>query len=135
VDRILLSTDTTDRAVSDEVLRCRIALEDESDRTDDCPSSSVSAAEVSVVSAVSVDHEVAGIFSFQVATEDDGDVTDRSDNSAGGENGAGIPKSESAVYDAVCAVDVDCAALDHKGSRRTHPAAEETLEVGDLADG
>ena len=93
----LLSTEATEGAVSDEVLKCLMDLEEASDRTDDTASSSVRFAEVNVVSAPSVDHDAAGIPWLQVALDDDGDVTAISHNSVDGENGAGAPNPESAA--------------------------------------
>jgi len=61
LERRLLSTETTKEAVSDEVLKCLMDLEEASDGTDDTASSSVRFAEVSVVSAPSVAHDADGI--------------------------------------------------------------------------
>ena len=103
--------------------------------TEDCASSSVSAADVSVVSAPIVVQEADGMLSCRVAAEDGGDVTARSDSSAVGEKGAIMPNPVSVVKEAVCRADVGSVVLDHIGSRLMHPVAEVALEVSDRAYG
>jgi len=99
----------------------RLDLEEEVTDVDaaervDNSSSSVSAAEVSVTSVPSVDHDVDGMLSDQTATDDDGDVTLSSVSSAVGENDTGYPKPVSAVDTVVRSPVTAGAVPDHMGS-------------------
>ena len=78
--------------------------------------SSVSAAEVSVTSVPSVDHDADGTLSDQTVADVDGDVTLSSVRSAVGENDTGYPKPVSAVDTVVNSPAAAGAVPDHMGS-------------------